>query len=279
MFVGNAIWEISGKLYVNGRLMKISRMREIIKAGGMKGLSIAVLEKLLIKLKKKSGSNNISDTFTDHLEFANAGSLQKGNLYCIDMAIRHLPEDSSIVEIGSFCGLSTNIITYYKQKHSVGNAFYNCDPWKYEKYEGAEKGNRIGHSSITYEEYSDFVKESFKRNVKTFSRNNMPSAIEMYSDEFFGAWGKSQDCIDIFGKKVKLGGPIGFCFIDGNHSYDFVRRDFENTDRFLAKGGFILFDDSSDGSGWDVCKVIKEVCREKNYELIMKNPNYFFKKK
>jgi hypothetical protein len=33
-----------------------------------------------------------------------------------------------------------------------------------------------------------------------------------------------------------------------------------------------------DGSGWDVCDVVKEVERLPNYELVMKNPNYMFRK-
>jgi len=33
-----------------------------------------------------------------------------------------------------------------------------------------------------------------------------------------------------------------------DRSYGFARRDFENTDRYLEKGGLLLFDDSYDGS-------------------------------
>jgi Methyltransferase domain len=76
-----------------------------------------------------------------------------------------------------------------------------------------------------------------------------------------------------------LGGAISFCYIDGNHSYDFAKLDFENCDRFLEKGGFMLFDDSADGSDWDVCKVVQEVIATGRYDLIAKNPNYFFRRK
>ena len=83
----------------------------------------------------------------------------------------------------------------------------------------------------------------------------------------------------MFGRETQLGGPIAFCFIDGNHSYEFARRDFENTDRHLQPGGFILFDDSGDGSDWGVCKVVAEVAATGRYELIATNPNYLFKKR
>ena len=53
------------------------------------------------------------------------------------------------------------------------------------------------------------------------------------------------------------------------------RRDFINCDQFLQSGGFILFDDS-DFPG--VSQVVKEVESLGNYELIIRNPNYLFKK-
>jgi hypothetical protein len=112
-----------------------------------------------------------------------------------------------------------------------------------------------------------------------FSCNHLPFTIELLSDKFFSAWATCQKLQDVFGRDVGLGGPISFCYIDGNHSYENAKRDFENCDRFLEKGGFILFDDSADGSQWEVCKVVQEVVKTKRYELIAKNPNYFFKKK
>jgi hypothetical protein len=62
---------------------------------------------------------------------------------------------------------------------------------------------------------------------------------------------RSRSAIDVFGRNVVLGGSLSFCYIDGNHTYGFAKRDFENKDRFLAPGGFIFFDDSGDGSGWE----------------------------
>ena len=61
--------------------------------------------------------------------------------------------------------------------------------------------------------------------------------------------------------------------------YDFVRADSENCDQFLESGGFLLFDDSSDDSDWEVRKVLPEVTDTKRYDLIAKNPNYLFQKK
>jgi hypothetical protein len=75
-----------------------------------------------------------------------------------------------------------------------------------------------------------------------------------------------------------LGGKIAFCYIDGNHSYQFAKRDFENADKFLEIHGFILFDDSSDDSVFGCKNLMPEIIQSERYELVCKNPNYFFKK-
>lgn len=219
---------------------------------------------------------DISDEYVNWLCFANAGMLQRGNLYCFDYALTHLPSAAPLVEVGSFCGLSTNLLTYYKRKRGVTNLLFTCDRWV---FEGSDKSPSVGDSSLTHAEYRDFVKETFVRNIKTFSRDDTPHTVEMFSDEFFEAWRAGVETKDVLGRAVKLGGPISFCFIDGNHTYEFARRDFEHADEFLERGGFILFDDSADGSGWEVCEVVKEVAASGRYELVIKNPNYFFRKK
>jgi hypothetical protein len=225
----------------------------------------------------KTGSGipylHLSDDFISWISIANAGMLNKGNLLCFDYAIRNLPSTNPIIEIGAFCGLSTNLLSHFKQKHGVENQLFSCDRWM---FEGA--GGNVGDSDISHDEFRTFVRETYIRNVKMFSRSQLPHTIEMLSDDFFAAWSAAATTIDVFGRSTRLGGPISFCYIDGNHLYDFARRDFANTDRFLEPGGFVLFDDSADGSKWEVCRVIEEVKKMENYRLVIKNPNYLFQK-
>ena len=88
------------------------------------------------------------------------------------------------------------------------------------------------------------------------------------------AVGKERTVTNVLGREQTLGGPIAFAFIDGTHDYDFARRDFENVDKFLAKGGYVLFDDSGKNSQWRVARLMKEI----PYEFIDANPNYLFRK-
>lgn len=83
---------------------------------------------------------------------------------------------------------------------------------------------------------------------------------------------------DIFGRNIKLGGKISFCYVDGNHTYEFAKRDFDNVARYLELGGYVLFDDSSDMNPFGLTRLMKEIKRNQHYKLVTKNPNYLFKK-
>lgn len=217
---------------------------------------------------------NIADEYTGWLYAANSGWLEIGNLYCFDFAIKNLPDNSPILEIGSFCGLSTNALAYYKWRHRKSNHIFSCDRWI------LSADPTVGGTPMTYSDYGKFIKESFMRNVQMFSWEELPHTIELYSEELFEAWAANQTVSDVFGRSTKLGGTLSFCYIDGNHSYASAKRDFENCDKFLVQGGYILFDDSGDNSVWrDVGKVAKEVEATGRYELVIKNPNYLFRKK
>jgi len=229
-----------------------------------------------IIMKAKNTLNpviDISDEFTELLSGINAGWLERGNLYSFDYAMRNLPSEAPIIEIGSFCGLSTNLLAYYKQLNSVKNKVVNCDKWQW------NDTGQVGHSTFTYPEYLSFAKDAYIRNVQMFSRDDLPYTIELFSDEFFQQWRENREVSDVFGRTLRLGGPISFCFIDGNHAYDYAKRDFVNTDEFLESGGFILFDDSADGTKWEVSRVRDEVIATRRYDVVAKNPNYLFRKK
>jgi hypothetical protein len=254
-------------------------MKRLVKAalrrlgGGLAGLGRDAAAK---PATEPPGPIFVNDTFILWLTFANAGMLHTGNVYSFDYAIRNLPSDAPILEIGAFCGLSANAINYFKRRHKAPNRLITIDKWL---FEGAALGYSVGESSITHDEYQAFVKETFRRNLRFFSRDDLPYAVEMLSDEFFQAWREGRRVRDVFEREIGLGGKVSFCYVDGNHTYEFVRRDFEHCDEFLEPGGFLLFDDSADGSGWDVCKVMREVESGGRYELVIKNPNYLFRKK
>jgi hypothetical protein len=213
--------------------------------------------------------------FFDWITYAVAGMTHPGNFYCFDYAIRHLPSQAPILEIGTWCGRSAIALSYLMGVHGRTNQIVTCDDWDYER----DRGNpNVGDAALTHEELRMFLKESYLRNARTFCPSRLPHTIERNSDSFFAAWDKGDELPDVFNRPTKLGGTFSFCFIDGNHTYEAALRDFQNCDRFLETGGFVFFDDSGDDTGWEVCKVVREVAQIGRYTLEMKNPNYLFRK-
>jgi hypothetical protein len=218
----------------------------------------------------------LDDEYITQLCFINAGILEKGNIYSFDYAIGHLPSSAPILEIGSYCGLSTNLLTYLKKKHHVVSPLITCDKWEFQKPSVGDS-TAVGTSPLLYRDLERFARESYLRNVRMFSADDPPYTFEMNSDDFFASWRARESRQDVLSRAYALGGPLSFCFVDGNHTYDYARRDFQNCDTFLQVGGFILFDDSTLLKD-DVYKVMPEVIATGRYKLVTMNPNHLFQK-
>jgi Methyltransferase domain/Domain of unknown function (DUF4159) len=148
------------------------------------------------------------------------------------------------------------VICYLLSSQGKENKIITSDKWL---FEGSENGGNLGGSQISHSQYREFVKTTFMKNVEFFSQHNKPYTIECISDDFFELWKKDEKVTDIFGRNIKLGGKISFCYIDGNHTYEFTKRDFENVAQYLELGGFILFDDSSDANPFGLTRLMREI--------------------
>lgn len=61
-------------------------------------------------------------------------------------------------------------------------------------------------------------------------------------------------------RKIEWEKPIDFLFIDGVHSYDFVKSDFERFSSFVKTGGYVAFHDYNVARvGYDVKKYITDM--------------------
>lgn len=229
------------------------------------------------RIKKKRLPSIREDEFITWVRFGVPGMLEPRNILAMEIAIKNMPEGNSILEIGSFCGLSTVVLSHLLRKHHNRAAFFTCDKWQ---FEGQQLGSFLGSSAhVTHDDYRAYVKETFIRSMKTFADDRLPNTIECLSDEFFHRWSQKETAVDVFGRSVTLGGNVSFCYIDGNHTYDFAKRDFENTDRIMVPGGFILFDDSADGSTFEVNRLAREIASGAGYDVVSSDPNYLFRKK
>jgi hypothetical protein len=242
---------------------------------GIRNLIARGLRKATLLLEPPARQIRISDDFLKWLCFANAGMLDPGNLYLMDYALARIRSEAPLVEIGSFCGLSANVLTHYKRKHKIPNRLITCDRWSFANDEGSRV--HVGESPVLFSDYQVFVREAYVRNTRMFSSNDLPFTVEATSDELFEMWRERKQTQDVFGRLITLGGPISFCYVDGNHSYEGAKQDFIHCDSFLEKGGFLLFDDSV-VEDFGVRLLMPEVITTGRYRLVAQNPNHLFEK-
>jgi Methyltransferase domain len=225
--------------------------------------------------RQRRGLVQYESRYLNWMSFATAGMFHPGHRHLIDLAVLNLPTEDPVLEIGSFCGLSTNVIAYFLAKHGRRNAFFATDPWVFEG-----ETETLPDSSIPFDDYRALVREQFDRNVRFWSADRLPHAIPMASDEFFERWGWGETVEDVFRHKTLLGGPLAFCFIDGAHERGQVERDFRHVDELLVRGGFILFDDSDEfGAFPQVHEVMRAALAEGRYELVAANPHHLLRKR
>ena len=130
----------------------------------------------------------------------------------------------TIVEIGSFKGLSTYCLA-----------------------KGTLAGNKVKVYAIDPHTMADSYKIFLKNMKKAGLLNKTVIPIRKKSMEAVKGWDKK----------------IGLLWIDGDHSYNSVRKDFEKWTPYLVKGGFIALHDTSDSPPAQLVQ-----------ERIIENPEY-----
>ncbi len=224
----------------------------------------------------RRGLDEYPSEYLNWMEFANAGMLVRGQRVLIDRAVGSLPTGDPVVEIGAFCGLSTNVLTYFLQLHGRPNRLISADPWVFE----GEEGELLDGSGISFAEYRELVKGQYVANTRFWSRDRLPEAVQLSSDDFFAAWAERRRAPGVPGGEVALGGPIAMGFVDGDHTYEQARRDFENLDRFLVPGGYALLDDTDEfGTFPQLWRLVREIVAEGKYELVAANPHHLLQKR
>jgi hypothetical protein len=213
------------------------------------------------------------------IAYATGGMLTRGNVDALYYALKETRNiEGCLLEIGSFCGLSSNVITFLKRHLGVERPLFAIDPWNLVNLDEMEEDRTEIELGIPDSELSEFIREAYRTRVRFFSRSDLPNAIQGFSHDVFAKWEKGETVKDLFDRDVTLGGPIAFAYIDGDHSYEGAKQDFHNVDRYLSTGGMILFDDSGDRDDRGCAVAAREAAGRPNYQLVSKNPNYLIRK-
>lgn len=215
------------------------------------------------------------DEFLMWLTWIDPGTLVSSNLPLFDHAIQRMPDHGAVVEVGSWCGLSLNHIIHMMQEIGRSNLVFSVDEWHFE----GSGALLIPRSKVRFSDYRDLAIDTFRRNLLLFHSDRLPHHIVASSDKFFELWEQKTEVADFFGRTTTLGGPISLAYIDGDHTYEQSWRDFENVDRFLLPGGFIIFDNSADDCDWESKRSAREAASRPDYELVAKTPNYCIAKR
>ncbi len=225
---------------------------------------------------RRHAENIKADEYVAWLCWINGGWLTPGhgNLGLFEYAIRNMPPGGAMVEIGSFLGLSTNVLAYLAHKHGRTERFFCCDPWDFESTQELLSG----YFDASTETFRNYCIRVFKLNMQMFSKGIEPYAVEAYSSDFLARWDGGEQVIDVFGRSVELGGAISFAYIDGAHTYEAAKADFDGLDPHLLPGGLILFDDSLDVSHPGAFRVANEVKTHPDYQVVCSAPNQMFRK-
>jgi len=133
-----------------------------------------------------------------------------------EKVINEFGKNSLLCEIGSFCGKSTISIASALIKKKAG-ILYAID---WHKGSAEFPGYGTGNFKSSFDEYIT--------NLKRFEVTERVVTIKS----------KSSEAIN------KVPDKIQFLWIDGSHSYQDVKADFENYHPKLVKGGYLLFHDA-----------------------------------
>jgi predicted O-methyltransferase YrrM len=143
-----------------------------------------------------------------------------------------VPSGACIVEVGSYRGRSASALAL----GANGAPVYAIEP--HEAFEGIYGG-----------QFGPADRRAFFRNLLRVGVVEKVRLVNLSSEVACQGWTH----------------PIGLLWIDGDHTVEGVRRDFESWAPFLQSGGVVAFHDANDPEGGPA-KLIEELCAGGSYE-------------
>jgi len=177
-----------------------------------------------------------------------------------DFLLKKMPKNSICAEIGVHLGdLSERILKIVKPKQ-----LHLIDPWKYEQDEAYSKslyGGMKGENQVTMEKRYESILKRFATEIDSHQvvvHRGTAELLENFADGFFD-----------------------WVYIDGNHLYEFVKKDLEISNSKVKHKGFITGDDYTDGKWWEggIKKAVDEFITKDLVELIEIRRSQFILKK
>ncbi len=164
------------------------------------------------------------------------GQMRRSEVRCLWDLAQQAPPNGVIVEIGSFRGLSTAALASGSLR-GPGLVVYAIDPHEYRDPRGWI--------------YSQDDHVAFMQYMLFAGVAHMVRSINLLSWEVVPAWDK----------------PISLLWVDGNHDYEAVKRDFQEWARFVLPNGIIALHDASDPN-MGPTRVVEEARASGQWKLV-----------
>lgn len=160
--------------------------------------------------------------------------------------LRLIPEGGVAAEVGTWKGeFSTKILRYTKPKK-----LHLIDPWAFTKDYGVGYFSNESNSQEKMDAVFNAVRSKFSKEISA-------GKVEMFRSN-------SEPALDSFGPDY-----FDWLYIDGNHTYDFVKKDLAIAWSKLKTGGLLCGDDYKVVGWWEdgVTQAVDEFLREKSGEI------------
>lgn len=149
-----------------------------------------------------------------------------------------VPRGGAIVEIGSFKGKSSVILAKVAARYDAA-PIVAIDPHNFNNAELA--AHRTSPDASSYEE--------FLENLGAAGVRNLVEVHRAYSTDLAAAWNR----------------PIGFLWIDGDHSYGGAKADFAGFAPHLIPGGVVAFHDALHEFAGPIRVFVEDVLRSDRF--------------
>jgi hypothetical protein len=148
------------------------------------------------------------------------------------------PRGGAILEIGSFKGKSTVMLAKVARHYGLGKVVA-VDPHNFNSAE--LEGHRTAPGASSYEE--------FLNHLEAASVSNHVEVHRAFSTEIAAAWNR----------------PIRFLWIDGDHSYEGAKSDFDGFIQHVIPEGIVAFHDALHAFSGPIRVFVEEVLRSNQF--------------
>ena len=166
------------------------------------------------------------------------GLLGEAEAHLLGTVAACVPRGGAIVEIGSFKGKSTVVLSKIAAHYGLGPVVA-IDPHNFNNAE--LEAHRTSPEASSYDE--------FVRNLASAGVGDRVEIHRAYSTEIAPRWIR----------------PISFLWIDGDHSYAGAKADFDGFARHLVPGGVVAFHDALHEFAGPIRVFVEEVLRSDRY--------------